>query len=68
MTSLDTFQAQIQDLGLALSKIYPVDELLMCKKGQVLHIESYRISVTQEKNRISNRSPSEFPVSIARKV
>ena len=44
--------------------IYPIDELLECIKGLVLQIQNYRISMTQSKNRLAERSPTEIPVLI----
>ena len=44
--------------------IYPIHELLEHLKGLVLQIPSYRISMTQDNNRLSVRSPSEDPVLI----
>ena len=55
----DTSQAQIQDFELICPNI---SELLEYMKKLVLQIQSYRISMTQGNNRISERNPNEIPV------
>lgn len=64
MSSSDTIQAQIQGFELAHPNINSICELLESMKGQVLHIQSYRISTTQGDSRVSKGSPSKFPVLI----
>ena len=59
---LRTSQFHFQDLELAYPNIYPIGELLESRKGLVLQIQNYRISITQGNNRICKRSPSEVPV------
>ena len=44
--------------------IYPICKLLECIKELVLQIQTYRISITQANNRISERSPGENLVLI----
>jgi hypothetical protein len=39
--------------------------MLDCVKGLVLQIQNYRISTTPGNNKISERSPSEVPDSVA---
>jgi hypothetical protein len=46
---------------LARPNIYPIYEHLMHMKGLVLQIQSFRISMTQDNNRIMERSLSEDP-------
>jgi hypothetical protein len=57
MTESATTQAQIQGFGLAHPSIYPIYDQLEHVKGWVLQIQSCRISMTQDNNRISDRSP-----------
>ena len=64
VTSSDTKQAQIHSFELADPKIYPIYKLPEHMKGTVLKIQSCRISMIQDNNRISKRSPSEDPVLI----
>jgi hypothetical protein len=64
VTSSNTSQAQIQGFELAHSNIYPIYEFLEHMKGSVPQIQSCRVSMTQDYNRISKRSPSEDPVLI----
>ena len=61
MTSLASTQAQIQVSELACSNIYSIYDLLEHMKGPVLQLQSYRISITQGNDRISD---SEDPVLI----
>ena len=49
-------QAQIQGAELAHPSIYPIYELLEHVKRPVLQIQSYRVSMTQGDNRISEES------------
>lgn len=56
----------IQGFELAHPNIYPLNELLQCLKEPVLQIQNNSISTTQGNKRRSERSPSEFPVLIAR--
>lgn len=56
-----TTQAQIQDSELAHTNILLVYDLLQLVKGSVLQIQICRISMTQGKNKITERRP----VSIA---
>lgn len=58
---LNTSQAQIQGLELACPNIYPIC-ILECRQGPALEIGNYRISVTQDNDRISNRSVNKIPV------
>ena len=58
-----TNPAQIQGYELAHLNIHPVYELLELAKGLDLQAQSYRISMTQDNNRISKRNPSEGPTS-----
>ena len=46
------------------SNIYPINELMELMKRPVLQLQNYRISMTQGNNRISERGPSEVPVSM----
>ena len=46
---------------MAHTNTYLIYELLECVKGPVRQILTYRISMTQGNNRISERSPSEVP-------
>jgi len=62
MTSLDTSQALIQGSKLAHLSNYPIDELLEGMKGLVLQIQNWRISKTQDNNRISERCPREVTI------
>jgi hypothetical protein len=67
LTSTYTSQTQIQGFELTHLNIYTISELLECRKVLVLQSESYRISMTQGNNRISERSSSEVPVLIDQK-
>lgn len=60
----DASQAQIRDFELVHPNIYPTDELLEQMKQQVLQIQSYRLSMTQDNHRLSERSPCEDPGTI----
>lgn len=53
---------QIQGFELAQANIYPIYEMLEFLNGLVLLIQSCSISVTQGKNKISEKSPSKDPV------
>ena len=64
MTSSDISQAQVQGFELIYPNIYPTDELLECMKWPVLQIQNYRVSMTQDKNKVSEKSLSEVPVLI----
>ena len=61
LTNLATTQAQIQGFVLAHYNIYPIYELLECRKEPVLQIQGCRISMIQG-IRIPKRSPCEDPV------
>lgn len=63
-TSSDTCQAQIDVFELALPNIYNINELLEGIKGLVLQIQNYRIPMTQDSKRVSQRSPGEVPLLI----
>lgn len=52
----------MQGVEIAHSNIHSIYELLGCVKGLVLHIQSCRISMTQDNNRMSERNQSEKPV------
>ena len=62
MVQLAITQAQIQGFELAHPNIYSIYELLECVKRPAPQIQSCRISMTQVRNRISKRTPSEHPV------
>ena len=57
-------QAQIQGFELTHPNIYTSHELQEYGKGPFLQIQSYRIFMTWDSNRISERSPGEDPVLI----
>ena len=59
LTSSAAAQAQIQGLELAHLNIYLIYELLECMTGPNLQIQSCRNSMTQDCNRMSQKSPSE---------
>lgn len=61
MTNLATTQTQNQSYELAHIIIHPICDLLEL----VLQNQSYRISMTQDKNKVSKRSPSEDSVLMA---
>lgn len=54
-----TTQGKNQGYMLAQPDIHPIYDLLEDLKGHILQIQSYRIRKTQDKSRVSNRSPSE---------
>ena len=54
-------KAQIQGLDLAHPKIHIICELLEPVKGSILQIQSCRISMTQDNDKITGRSPGEAP-------
>ena len=64
MTNPATTQAQNQGYELAHPNIHFIYELLEPVKGMNLQMQSSRISMTQDSNRISKRSLSKTPVSI----
>jgi hypothetical protein len=57
-----TIQAQVQGFKLAQANIYPMYEILEFVNELALQIQSSRISMTQGKNRLSEKSLSEEPV------
>lgn len=61
-----TTQAQIQGYELAHSNINSIYELLEHIMGPDMQIQSYRISVTQGNNMISNCSPYKNPELIVK--
>jgi hypothetical protein len=63
-SSSDASQAQTKGFEFIYPNIYPMDELLECIKGPALLIQTYRISMTLNSNRIFERSPTEVLVSI----
>ena len=64
MTNPATTRAQNQGNELAHPNIHFIYELLEPVKGMHLQMQSSRISMTQDSNRISKRSLSKTPVSI----
>ena len=62
LTNSDISQAQIQGFELVTPVSYPIYELLEGMKGPVLQIQNYRISTTQDDNRMLEWSPSKVPV------
>jgi hypothetical protein len=52
-------QTQIQGSEPTHPNIHPIYALLQHMKGQVLHIQSCRVSMAQGNSRVSKRSPSE---------
>lgn len=63
-SSSDATQTQIQSFELTHPSIYPINELLDCKKRLVPQIQICRVPTTQGKKRISRRSFSEVSVLI----
>ena len=59
-----SLRPRLKGTELAHPSIYSIWELLYCLKELVLENQSYKISMTQDNNRISERSPSEDPVLI----
>lgn len=55
LTNPLSYEVQIQGFELAHPNIYPTYELLERMKGQVLQNQSCRMSMTQSKNRLSQR-------------
>ena len=60
----DPAQAKTQGLELPYCTIYHINELLEQKKGPIIQIQNYRITMKQGSKRISERSASEVPVVI----
>jgi hypothetical protein len=59
-TSSDTSQAQIQCFQFVHPNISSINKLQACKKGLVLEIQNYQISMTQGNSRLSERDPLRF--------
>lgn len=59
LTNSATFHTQIQNFELVHTDIYPIYNLVKHMEGLVLQIQSYRISMGQNSNRISERSPQD---------
>ena len=64
LTNSCTTRTQTRDFELSHPNIYPIYELLEHMKGLELQIQIYKSSRIPGNNRMSERSPSEVPVSI----
>jgi len=64
LTNSTTTQVLIESSELTLFNVYPICELLQHVKETILHIQCCKMSMIQDNNRLSERSPHDVQTNV----